>query len=127
MFGKFLTFPCGRTATATTGLALLTAGALALVDAYQATGQLPTDVHAADIDVLVTGGLKWLLGGTGIAFLYVRGSLAETLRPTIAGWFGNARMFDFDPKVFEFHDGARRFGSTCQLRQADWAQMTGHK
>jgi len=100
-------------------------GALALIDAYQATGQLPTDVHAADIDVLVTGGLKWLLGGTGIAFLYVRGSLAETLRPTIAGWFGNARMFDFDPKVFEFHDGARRFELGTTANAAVYAANTG--
>ena len=100
-------------------------GALALIDAYQATGQLPTDVHAADIDVLVTGGLKWLLGGTGIAFLYVRGSLAETLRPTIAGWFGNARMFDFDPKVFEFHDGARRFELGTTANAAVYAANAG--
>jgi selenocysteine lyase/cysteine desulfurase len=47
-------------------------GALSIIDAYHATGQLPTDVHAAGVDVLVTGGLKWLLGGTGIALLYVR-------------------------------------------------------
>jgi len=100
-------------------------GALALIDAYQATGQLPTDVHAADVDVLVTGGLKWLLGGTGIAFLYVRGSLAGTLRPTIAGWFGNARMFDFDPKVFEFHEGARRFELGTTANAAVYAANAG--
>jgi kynureninase len=100
-------------------------GALALIDAYQATGQLPTDVHAADVDMLVTGGLKWLLGGTGIAFLYVRGSLAQTLRPTIAGWFGNARMFDFDPKVFEFHEGARRFELGTTANAAVYAANAG--
>jgi len=100
-------------------------GALALIDAYQATGQLPTDVHSADIDVLVTGGLKWLLGGTGIAFLYVRGSLAQTLRPTIAGWFGNARMFDFDAKVFEFHEGARRFELGTTANAAVYAANAG--
>jgi len=100
-------------------------GALALIDAYQATGQLPTDVHAADVDVLVTGGLKWLLGGTGIAFLYVRGSLAGTLRPTIAGWFGNDRMFDFDPKVFEFHEGARRFELGTTANAAVYAANAG--
>jgi len=100
-------------------------GALALIDAYQGTGQLPTDVRAADIDVLVTGGLKWLLGGTGIAFLYVRNSLAQELRPTIAGWFGNARMFDFDPKVFEFHEGARRFELGTTANAAVYAANAG--
>jgi len=75
--------------------------------------------------VLVTGGLKWLLGGTGIAFLYVRGSLAQTLRPTIAGWFGNARMFDFDAKVFEFHEGARRFELGTTANAAVYAANAG--
>lgn len=100
-------------------------GALALVDAYQATGQLPTDVHAANVDVLVTGGLKWLLGGTGIAFLYVRESLLRTLSPTIAGWFGNARMFDFDPKAFEFHPTARRFELGTTANAAVYAANAG--
>jgi len=102
-----------------------THGALALIDAYQGTGQLPTDVHAVDIDVLVTGGLKWLLGGTGIAFLYVRNSVAKELRPTIAGWFGNARMFDFDAKVFEFHEGARRFELGTTANAAVYAANAG--
>lgn len=100
-------------------------GALAIVDAYQATGQVPTDVHAAGVDVVVTGGLKWLLGGTGIAFLYVREDLIPELKPTIAGWFGNARMFDFDPKVFEFHDTARRFELGTTANAAVYAANAG--
>lgn len=100
-------------------------GALAIVDAYQATGQLPTDVKAADVDVLVTGGLKWLLGGTGIAFLYVRKALIPKLSPTIAGWFGNARMFDFDPKAFAFHDTARRFELGTPSLAAVYAASAG--
>lgn len=55
-------------------------GALAIIDAYQATGQLPTDVHSAGVDALISGGLKWLLGGTGIAFLYVRKDPAKAVR-----------------------------------------------
>lgn len=100
-------------------------GALAVIDAYQATGQLPTDVHAADVDVLVTGGLKWLLGGTGIAFLYVRSELVRKLEPTIAGWFGNARMFDFNPRVFEFADTARRFELGTTANAAVYAASAG--
>ena len=100
-------------------------GALSLVDAYQATGQIPTDVHAAGVDVLVTGGLKWLLGGTGIAFLYVRRELATDLRPTIAGWFGNARQFEFDPRRFEFHGDARRFELGTTANAAVYAASAG--
>ena len=49
-------------------------GALLLVDGYQAAGQLPVDVTALGVDFYCGGGLKWLLGGSGIAFLYVRPS-----------------------------------------------------
>jgi kynureninase len=100
-------------------------GALALVDAYQATGQLPTDVHAADVDVLVTGGLKWLLGGTGIAFLYVREALIPQLRPTIAGWFGNADQFAFDARAFTYHEDARRFELGTTANAAVYAASAG--
>jgi len=100
-------------------------GAYTVIDAYQGIGQVPTDVHAAQVDVLVTGGLKWLLGGTGIAFLYVRGDLVPNLKPTIAGWFGNARMFDFDPRVFEFADTARRFELGTTANAAVYAASAG--
>lgn len=107
------------------GRAARRVGALSVIDAYQATGQVPTDVHEAGIDVLVTGGLKWLLGGTGIAFLYVRRGLIPSLRPTIAGWFGNARMFSFDPKAFAFHDSARRFELGTTANAAVYAASAG--
>ena len=85
------------------------AGAASVIDAYQSVGQLPVDVRELRVDALLTGGLKWLLGGTGVAFLYARREFAESLRPTIAGWFANAHQFDFNPKVFEFRRGAGRF------------------
>ena len=84
-------------------------GALLVVDAYQSVGQVPVDVHASGADVLTTGPLKWLLGGPGLAYLYVREELIRTLTPTMAGWFGAARQFEFDTRAFEFQDDARRF------------------
>jgi kynureninase len=84
-------------------------GALFLVDAYQSAGQVPIDVRAADVDVLVTGPLKWLLGGPGLAYLYVRDEWIRQLTPTIAGWFGARDQFAFDIEHFEFRDDARRF------------------
>ncbi|HYM38875.1 MAG TPA: aminotransferase class V-fold PLP-dependent enzyme [Thermoplasmata archaeon] len=101
------------------------AGALAVVDAYQATGQLPTDVHAAGVDVLISGGLKWLLGGTGIAMVYVRRDRIADLRPTIAGWFGNRRQFDFDPARFDFWEDARRFELGTPSNAAVYACSAG--
>src|ERR671936_289047 len=63
-------------------------GALCLIDAYQSVGQVPVDVQRSGVDALVAGGLKWLLGGPGIVFLYVRQAVARRLEPRISGWFG---------------------------------------
>ncbi len=84
-------------------------GALLVVDAYQSAGQVPIDVRAADVDVLTTGPLKWLLGGPGLAYLYVREALAHELRPTVAGWLGTRDPFGFDSRTLERADDARRF------------------
>jgi selenocysteine lyase/cysteine desulfurase len=84
-------------------------GALLLVDAYQSAGQIPIDVRTDGVDILTTGPLKWLLGGPGLAYLYVRQELATTLTPTIAGWFGARDQFAFDIEHFEFREDARRF------------------
>ena len=100
-------------------------GALALIDAYQATGQLPTDVHASGVDVLISGGLKWLLGGTGIALMYVRKERQPELRPSVTGWFGNRFQFEFDPRRFEFWDDARRFELGTTANAAVYACSAG--
>jgi len=83
-------------------------GALLLVDGYQATGQVPVDVHAAGIDFLTSGSLKWLLGGVGIGFVYAPERLLPTLHPTISGWFAHARQFDFDITELDLAPDARR-------------------
>jgi selenocysteine lyase/cysteine desulfurase len=100
-------------------------GALCLVDAYQSVGQVPVDAPAAGVDFLTAGGLKWLLGGTGIVFLYVRAELARRLQPTIAGWFGHRQQFAFDSHALEFHDDARRFELGTPALAAIYAQLGG--
>lgn len=100
-------------------------GALCLIDAYQSVGQIPVDVKAAGVDALVAGGLKWLLGGPGIVFLYVRAELASTLQPAIAGWFGHRDQFAFDPRHLTFHDDARRFELGTPALAAVYAQLGG--
>jgi kynureninase len=100
-------------------------GALCLIDAYQAVGQVPVDVRATGVDFLTAGGLKWLLGGPGIVFLYVRAELARRLAPTIAGWFGHRNQFGFDPRSLELHDDARRFELGTPSLAAVYAQLGG--
>ncbi|MCH8064016.1 MAG: aminotransferase class V-fold PLP-dependent enzyme [Chloroflexi bacterium] len=82
---------------------------LAFIDDYQSTGQVPIDVKAQGIDMLASGGLKWLLGGTGVAYLYVRRDLIDQLEPTVTGWFGNRDQFEFNPNEMVFKEDAGRF------------------
>src|SRR5213596_4312987 len=100
-------------------------GALCLIDAYQSVGQVPLDVRAAGVDGVTAGGLKWLLGGPGIVFLYVREELARRLAPAIAGWFGHRNQFAFDPHALEWHDDARRFELGTPSLAAVYAQLGG--
>ncbi len=85
------------------------AGALLLVDAYQSAGQVPIDAPGSGADFVITGPLKWLLGGPGLAYAWVRPELIHRLEPRIAGWFGAAGQFDFDASRLTFKDDARRF------------------
>jgi selenocysteine lyase/cysteine desulfurase len=100
-------------------------GALLLVDGYHATGQVPVDLAALDADFYCSGGLKWLLGGSGIAFLYARPELLPTLAPRATGWFAHREQFRFDPRHLELHDDARRLESGTPAMMSVYAQLGG--
>jgi selenocysteine lyase/cysteine desulfurase len=84
-------------------------GALLYVDAYQTLGTMPVDVRALGVDFLVAGNLKFLMGIPGIAFLYVRREVIETLTPTVTGWFGRANPFAFQVRELDWSPTASRF------------------
>jgi kynureninase len=100
-------------------------GALLLVDGYQATGQLAVDVRALDVDFYCGGGLKWLLGGTGVAFMYARPDLWQTLHPRASGWFAHREQFRFDSRTLELHDDARRLEAGTPPLMPVYAQLGG--
>jgi selenocysteine lyase/cysteine desulfurase len=100
-------------------------GALLLVDGYQAAGQLPVDVQALDADFYCSGGLKWLLGGTGVAFMYARPELWPTLTPRSSGWFAHREQFRFDPRSLELHEDARRLEAGTPPLMPVYAQLGG--
>ncbi|MGI8553057.1 MAG: aminotransferase class V-fold PLP-dependent enzyme [Dehalococcoidia bacterium] len=85
------------------------AGAMVLLDSYQAVGCVPIDVVALDADFLVGGSVKWLCGGPGAGFLYVRPDLAQRLEPSYAGWFSHKRPFAFEQPPIEYGEGISRF------------------
>jgi kynureninase len=87
-------------------------GAYVLLDSFQATGTLPFDVQKLNVDFCTGGVLKWLCGGPGTAYLYVRPDLAKTLEPTFTGWFGHENPFGFEigatrytPNIYRFTQG----------------------
>ena len=87
------------------------AGALSFLDAYQTLGTLPVNVRALGVDFLASGNLKFLMGIPGIAFLYVRPEIVESLHPSVTGWFGRANPFAFDAKSLDWSPTASRFDS----------------
>jgi kynureninase len=82
-------------------------GAHVLLDAYQSVGTVPLDVGALGVDFATGGSVKWLCGGPGAAWLYVRPDLAEQLEPTLVGWQGHAEPFAFEPELRRASGGAR--------------------
>ena len=84
-------------------------GALLLVDTYQSVGTLPVDVDVLGLDLLVGGVLKWLCGGPGAAFLYVRPEVRPRLAPALTGWMAHPAPFAFEPPPIRRRDDAFRF------------------
>jgi len=85
-------------------------GAMTLIDGYHAPGTIPVDVKQLDVDFYAGGCLKWLCGGPGNAFLYVRPELAEKLQPSLTGWFAHKEPFLF-ARDMEYTQGSYRFMS----------------
>jgi kynureninase len=84
------------------------AGAYVVLDAYQSAGCVPLDVTALGVDFAVGGSVKWLCGGAGAGWLYVRPDLIDRLEPAVTGWQAHARPFAFEPEL-EYADGIARF------------------
>jgi kynureninase len=83
-------------------------GALVSLDAYHSVGVLPVDVQALGADFLTGGVLKWLCGGPGGCFLWVRPETSATLAPALTGWQAHRHPFAFEPEM-EYADAAWRW------------------
>jgi kynureninase len=100
-------------------------GAYVVLDAYQSAGVVPLDVTALGVDFATGGSVKWLCGGPGAGWLYVRPDLAATLEPTLVGWQGHARPFDFEPEL-EYAEGVARFLTGTPNVPALYAASAGY-
>jgi kynureninase len=86
-------------------------GARVVLDIYQAAGAVPVDVERLGVDFAVGGSVKWLCGGPGAGYLYVRPDLAATLEPALAGWAAHASPFEFSPGPVSYAASPERFQS----------------
>jgi len=86
-------------------------GAHVLLDVYQAAGSVPFDLRALGVDFAVGGSVKWLCGGPGAAYLYVRPDLAPRLEPALVGWAAHAEPFAFEAGPIRYAAGPERFQS----------------
>src|SRR5690606_28145318 len=91
------------------------------LDAYHSVGVLPVDVHEHGVDFLSGGVLKWLCGGPGGSFLYVRTGLSGTLEPAVTGWQPHARPLAFEPEMEYAHGAGRWLGGTPPVPASDAA------
>jgi kynureninase len=84
-------------------------GAHVILDAFQATGTIPLDVKSLGVDFAVGGVLKWLCGGPGVAYLYVREDLRAKLSPALTGWIAHRRPFAFETGAIDRREDSFRY------------------
>ncbi|MEX2273319.1 MAG: aminotransferase class V-fold PLP-dependent enzyme [Vicinamibacterales bacterium] len=86
-------------------------GARVILDLYQAAGTVPLDVAGLGADFAVGGSVKWLCGGPGAGYMYVREDLIRELAPAVSGWAGHANPFAFATGASDRARGIERFQS----------------
>jgi len=84
-------------------------GAQVVMDTFQSLGNVPVDVQAWNVDFCTGGVLKWLCGGPGTAYLYVRPDLAGKLEPKLTGWFAHENPFSFEIGPNKYGEPPYRF------------------
>ena len=86
-------------------------GAHVILDVYQGAGAVPIDLNGWDADFAVGGSVKWLCGGPGAGYLYVRPDLARMLKPSFVGWAAHEQPFAFATGAVRHAGSPERFQS----------------
>jgi kynureninase len=100
-------------------------GARVVLDCYQSAGIVPFSVAALGVDFAVGGSVKWLCGGPGNGWLYVRPDLIEQLEPTFMGWQAHESPFAFEPEL-RYAPGVARFLTGTPNVPALYAATAGY-
>jgi kynureninase len=103
------------------------AGALVIADLYHSAGTLPVDVRALELDFATGGSVKWLCGGPGAGYLYVRRDLWPRLEPRVTGWLAHQSPFAFEAGAIDYAGDAFRFLNGTPAIPALYAARAGHE
>ncbi|MBV9072852.1 MAG: aminotransferase class V-fold PLP-dependent enzyme [Acidobacteria bacterium] len=102
-------------------------GAHVVLDTFQSLGTVPMDVRALGVDFVCGGVLKWLCGGPGTAYLYVRPDLGRKLQPRFTGWMAHEKPFHFEIGPIHYADPPYRFMNGTPNVPALYAARPGLK
>lgn len=101
-------------------------GAMVILDVYQSAGTVPLSVKDLNVDFATGGSVKWLCGGPGAGYLYVRPDLHTKLEPRTTGWMAHEEPFAFDTKLRYAPDVARFLHGSPSI-PALYAAMSGYE
>jgi kynureninase len=101
-------------------------GALFVLDVYQTCGVYPFDVTALGVDIVVGGSHKWLCGGPGCAYIYVRPERRAALSPAVTGWMAHRMPFAFEPPPIRLAVGTHRWNTGTPTIPGYLAAQAGH-
>jgi kynureninase len=102
------------------------AGALFVLDAYQTTGIYPYDAVALDVDIVVGGSHKWLCGGPGCGFIYIKPERRAQLEPALTGWMAHESPFAFEPAPIRLAWNQHRWNSGTPTVPGYLVARAGH-
>jgi kynureninase len=101
-------------------------GAKVVLDTYQSAGTVPFSVKDLEVDFATGGSVKWLCGGPGAGYLYVRPDLQLSLQPKTTGWMAHERPFAFDSEL-KYAPGVARFLHGSPAIPALYAAQSGYE
>jgi kynureninase len=101
-------------------------GAMVVLDTYQSAGTVPFSVKELNADFATGGSVKWLCGGPGAGYLYVRPDLQQKLEPKTTGWMAHESPFAFDTSL-RYASNITRFLHGSPAIPALYAAQSGYK
>jgi len=101
-------------------------GAMVVLDTYQSAGTVPFNVKELNVDFATGGSVKWLCGGPGAGYLYVRPDLQQELQPKTTGWMAHEAPFAFDTEL-HYAPGITRFLHGSPAIPALYAAQSGYR